>query len=261
MIRHDYMKPIPKPVPPKYKSKEVASIRIESEPKPLKPMLIKSLPLKKKVFSTKCLRIESKSGPSVKDKHLKEKKQPEKENEISKLKFLDLDEDYIFQIFDHLSLVDLCAMAKVSKYFRALTRLYFLLKYGDFDFNLLLPNENEDFNFAQAENVFDSFGDLIVSLIVSTQYFNDAMLRKIFCMINKKCIGTIEQVIIEHLDIESEAIDELVPLMDELIQMDSPFYHFDVPGIDAVCFELSFGAEYFVLLPQCKFMDSRCICD
>lgn len=167
----------------------------------------------------------------------------------SKSTIKDIDEDCLFIIFDHLSLEDLCAVAETNKQYRSLTRLYFLLYRDELDIDVLSVNEKFDFDLA--ERLLNIFGDLINTLIISAQHFDDDTQRKMYQLINEKCFGCLDKLLIEHLDLKSSAIDELVPLLQSICDFDDPFvFYLDDVDDNVNEVELIVHANVLVLLPQ-----------
>lgn len=176
--------------------------------------------------------------------------QPEEQDNCeSKSIIEDIDEDCLFIILDYLSLDDLCAMAETNKKYRSLTRLYFLLYRDELDIDVF--TDDGKFDFDLAKRVFNIFGDLINALIISAQHLDNDTQRKIYRLINEKCFGSLDKLIIEHLDMKSSAIDELVPLLESICDFDDPFVFYldDVNGnVNEV--ELIVHANVLILLPQ-----------
>lgn len=161
----------------------------------------------------------------------------------------DIDEDCLFIIFNHLSLEDLCAMAETNKKYRSLTRLYFLLYRDELDIDIFIDDGKFDFDLA--EQLFNIFGDLINTLIISAQHIDDDMQRKIYRLINEKCFGSLDKLLIEHLDMHSSAIDELVPLLENICDFDDPFvFYLDDVDDNVNEVELVVHANVLILLPQ-----------
>lgn len=180
------------------------------------------------------------------------KPKPQPPNEViceSASTITNIDEDCLFIILDHLSLKDLCAMAETNQKYRALARLYFLLYHDELDIDVFIDDGKFDFDLA--ERLFNIFGDLINTLVISAQHFDNDMQRKIYQLINAKCYGSLDKLLIENLNLESSAIDELVPLLENICSFDDPFvFYLDDVDENANVVELIVNANVLILLPQ-----------
>lgn len=89
---------------------------------------------------------------------------------IKRLRFSDLNDHCILEVFERLSLADLCNVAEVTVRLRNLSQFLFKLKYRNIDTKLLSRN-GEKIWMTQARGLFSNFGHLITTLRVSRKDF------------------------------------------------------------------------------------------
>lgn len=138
---------------------------------------------------------------------------------ISTTELLDLNDDCLGEIIQHLDVIDLCSVTRVCKQFRQLAELYFKRKFSEFDFSTvfagrLISNE-------EASKVLRSFGHMIVSVTVSREVFHnhdtvghaeEGLLKDIV-----ECCGkNVHTLTLRNFHFTSDAVDALNMLFKSL---------------------------------------------
>lgn len=101
---------------------------------------------------------------------------------------MNLDEICLFEIFNHLSLHDLCVMADVCTQLKFAAQKYFDIIYTAV--NLAWLSDDSQFTIAQAERLLVNFGHLISTIIVKTDQLVEAECKeKLLALIEKYCDG------------------------------------------------------------------------
>lgn len=89
-----------------------------------------------------------------------------------KFTFLDLNDDCLLEIYDHLGVNDLCAVSKVCKRLKTTSEFYFPRKYKKLDFAELKDAKDEFVAKKNVKIVLSRFGKLITSIEVSNELLN-----------------------------------------------------------------------------------------
>lgn len=171
--------------------------------------------------------------------------QPKNDLNASKMNLLQLEEDLIFMIFSFLTLSELCAMVRVSRYSSALTRLYFLLTFSQLDFNLILKDKAKHFQLDNINVLFEHFGDLISTLLISTQDFDNDTENAIYQLITDNCKESLNDLILEHVSHKPNVNEQLHALTLQLCKV-----NFSLEFMEGMCYELTIQPNFFVMLPQ-----------
>lgn len=82
--------------------------------------------------------------------------------------FSNLDDEILFEVFNHLSLNDLCATAEVSIHLKSAAQKYFEVMYTSMNLAWLIEKDAGKFTLRQAQRLLQCFGPLISTLIVDT---------------------------------------------------------------------------------------------
>lgn len=82
--------------------------------------------------------------------------------------FMAIEESSLYEIFNHLSLNDLCAMAEVSAQSKFATQKYFDIMFTAMNLSWLVDDDSGRVTLFQAERLLRNFGHLISTIIVNT---------------------------------------------------------------------------------------------
>lgn len=111
--------------------------------------------------------------------------------------FMDLNEECIFEIFNHLSLTELCIAAEVCSQLRFAAQKYFDVIYTAVNLAWLNDDNTRTYTLLQAKRLLYNFGHLISTLIVDTdlmttenQEESDSN-EKLLLLVQKYCAGVV----------------------------------------------------------------------
>lgn len=104
--------------------------------------------------------------------------------------FMNMDEVCLFEIFNHLSLHDLCITAEVCSQLKFAAQKYFDILYTAVNLAWLSEDDSGKFTLAQAECLLRNFGHLISTINVNTnQLMATDCKEKLLELIEKYCDG------------------------------------------------------------------------
>lgn len=104
---------------------------------------------------------------------------------------MNLDEESLFEIFNNLSLNDLCIMAEVCPQLKFAAQKYFDVIYTAVNLSWLSDNDSGQFSLARAERLLQNFGHLISTITVNTQQLDATDCKEKLLMAIDKCCGGI----------------------------------------------------------------------
>lgn len=111
--------------------------------------------------------------------------------------FLTLNEECIFEVFNRLSLNDLCAMAEVCSELKFAAQKYFDVVYTAVNLVWLAEQDNQMFTLLQVERLLHNFGHLISTLCINTDLLMTETPEpsdnneKLLLMVEKYCTGVV----------------------------------------------------------------------
>lgn len=120
------------------------------------------------------------------------------EPEVEELKLVDLNQYVLYEIWERLTLNDLCAIAEVCKSLKENVQRFFTLKHRKLNLSLLADPQTKQFNLGHVRPLMHNFGHLISELTVNfNQLDNRAGIMIFAIMLRKYCISTLTELILE----------------------------------------------------------------
>lgn len=109
--------------------------------------------------------------------------------------FMDLNEECIFEVFNHLSLTELCIVAGVCSQLRFAAQKYFDVMYTAVNLAWLNDDDTGTYTLLQAKRLLYNFGHLISTLVVNTDLMitesqeDGDCKEKLLLLVQKYCAG------------------------------------------------------------------------
>lgn len=104
--------------------------------------------------------------------------------------FMNLDEICLFEIFNHLSLMELCVVGDVCAQLKFAAQKYFDIMYTAVNLAWLSDDDSGQFTLIQVECLLRNFGHLISTIIVNTNQLKAPDCKeKLLSLIEKYCDG------------------------------------------------------------------------
>lgn len=104
--------------------------------------------------------------------------------------FKELNEICLFEIFNHLSLNDICVLGDVCKPLKFAAQKYFDVMYTAVNLAWLSDDDSGQFTLVQAERLLRNFGHLISTITVNTKQLKASDCKeKLLILIEKHCDG------------------------------------------------------------------------
>lgn len=121
---------------------------------------------------------------------IKEWKPPSLYDPLKPVQCKNLNNECWFEIFNHLTLNELCNVAKVCDGIKLAAQKYFEVMYTSLNLDWLIDDEGEKFTLQQAKRLLQCFGNFISKLIVNTKQLQEAdQVEQLLELIGKHCAG------------------------------------------------------------------------
>lgn len=147
-----------------------------------------------------------------------------KDQHLSKVKFMAMNDNCILHVLEHLPIADLCSMAEVCIRVKQLAQYLFRLKHQNLNMRLLADGDKK-ITLKQAQSLFYNFGHLITALHVSRKDFmfdqphNNPFKgqQKLLWLIDKYC--SLESLTLGHFWMNMDMIRNSVSIFKKLITL------------------------------------------
>ena len=134
--------------------------------------------------------------------------------------FMELNDHCILEMFEFLTLADLCVMAEVSVRLKQLAEYFFRVKYGQFLSMKELMHGTDKIRKKNVRRLFQNFGHLITNLHVSRKWFAFDLpkrnafkgQRKLLMLIKQYGTTNLKTLTLRHFWISPEMIVEYLPI-------------------------------------------------